>query len=162
MPWDLKAIITSTATDVAAPGIDYQTGHGLINSYRAVKEVLRRKAVRTGQDPAPYTGREPGDALDIAAETAALIRFEIKIVRVVAGGQAAQVGLRAGDVLLRYDDVPITTPTGLRAVVAAVVQKRKEQVVFVVERRGKEMQFTVKPGKLGISLGAEYLAPVFK
>ncbi|MFP6620568.1 MAG: S8 family serine peptidase [Pirellulaceae bacterium] len=162
LPWDLKAIITSTATDVAAPGIDYQTGHGLINSYRAVKEVLRRKAVRTGQDPAPYTGREPGDALDIAAETAALIRFEIKIVRVVAGGQAAQVGLRAGDVLLRYDDVPITTPTGLRAVVAAVVQKRKEQVVFVVERRGKEMQFTVKPGKLGISLGAEYLAPVFK
>ncbi len=162
LPWDLKAIITSTATDVAAPGIDYQTGHGLINSYRAVKEVLRRKAVRTGQDPAPYTGREPGDALDIAAERAALIRFEIKIVRVVAGGQAAQVGLRAGDVLLRYDDVPITTPTGLRAVVAAVVQKRKEQVVFVVERQGKEMQFTVKPGKLGISLGAEYLAPVFK
>ena len=162
LPWDLKAIITSTATDVADQGVDYQTGHGLINSYRAVKEVLRRKAVRTGQDPAPYTGREPGDALDIASETAALIRFEIKLVRVVAGGQAAQVGLRVGDVPLRYDDVPITTPTGLRAVVAAVVQQRKEQVVFVVARRGKEMQFTVKPGQLGLSVGARYLAPVFK
>jgi hypothetical protein len=162
LPWDLKTIITLTATDVADQGVDYQTGHGLINSYRAVKEVLRRKAVRTGQDPAPYTGREPGDALDIASETAALIRFEIKIARVVPGSQAARVGLRVGDVPVQYDNVPITTPTALRAAVAAVVQQRKEQVVFEVERQGKKMKFTVKPGPLGLSVGARYLAPVFK
>ncbi len=43
LPWDLKEIITSTATDIAAPGVDFETGHGLINCYAAVKEVLRRK-----------------------------------------------------------------------------------------------------------------------
>ncbi|MEJ6560763.1 MAG: S8 family serine peptidase [Akkermansiaceae bacterium] len=46
LPWDLKEIITSTATDVGPKGIDPQTGHGLINCYAAVKEVLRRKALR--------------------------------------------------------------------------------------------------------------------
>ena len=38
--------LTSTATDVGPEGIDYETGHGLINCHAAVKEVLRRKALR--------------------------------------------------------------------------------------------------------------------
>lgn len=46
LPWDLKEIVTSTATDVGPKGVDYQTGHGLINCHAAVKEVLRRKALR--------------------------------------------------------------------------------------------------------------------
>ena len=43
LPWDLHKIITSTATDVGSEGVDYETGHGLINCYAAVAEVLRRK-----------------------------------------------------------------------------------------------------------------------
>lgn len=50
LPWDLKEIITSTATDVGPSGVDDETGHGLINCYEAVKEVLRRKALRTTED----------------------------------------------------------------------------------------------------------------
>ena len=46
LPWDLKEIITSTATDVGPKGVDYETGHGLINCYRAVKEVIRRRDLR--------------------------------------------------------------------------------------------------------------------
>ena len=46
LPWDLREIITSTATDVGPKGLDYETGHGLINCHAAVKEVLRRKALR--------------------------------------------------------------------------------------------------------------------
>lgn len=49
LPWDLKKIITSTATDVAAPGVDYETGHGLINCHAAVKEVLRQKKLKNNQ-----------------------------------------------------------------------------------------------------------------
>ncbi|VAX42645.1 hypothetical protein MNBD_PLANCTO02-3407, partial [hydrothermal vent metagenome] len=67
LPWDLREIITSTATDVAAKGVDDETGHGLINCYRAVKEVLRRKMLRDGGDAKPYTGRTKGDTLDIPA-----------------------------------------------------------------------------------------------
>ena len=50
LPWDLKEIITTTATDVGPDGIDYETGHGLINCYAAVKEVLRRKKLTDKQD----------------------------------------------------------------------------------------------------------------
>ncbi|MBK1832148.1 S8 family serine peptidase [Verrucomicrobiaceae bacterium R5-34] len=46
LPWDLQEIITSTARDVGPEGLDYETGHGLIDCYAAVKEVLRRKALR--------------------------------------------------------------------------------------------------------------------
>lgn len=46
LPWDLKEIITDTATDVGPEGIDPQTGHGLINCYKAVKEVQQRKQLR--------------------------------------------------------------------------------------------------------------------
>jgi hypothetical protein len=45
-------------------GVDYQSGYGLINCFRAVKEVLRRKAIREGKDPKPYKGRIPGDEID--------------------------------------------------------------------------------------------------
>lgn len=66
LPWQTMDILTSTATDIAAPGVDYQTGHGLLNIYRAVKEALRRKALRTGNDPTPFEGRVSGDFFDAA------------------------------------------------------------------------------------------------
>ena len=50
LPWDLKKIIISTATDVSKEGVDYETGHGLINCYAAVKEVIKRKKLRDGTE----------------------------------------------------------------------------------------------------------------
>ncbi len=38
--------ITSTATDVVAAAVGYETGHDLINCHAAVKEVLRRKKLK--------------------------------------------------------------------------------------------------------------------
>jgi subtilase family protein len=64
LPWDLMEVLKPTATDIAEPGVDFETGHGLINVYRAVKEVLRRKALREGKDPSPYTGRVDDDYFD--------------------------------------------------------------------------------------------------
>jgi hypothetical protein len=64
LPWDLMEVLTSTATDIADPGVDFETGYGLINVYRAVKEVLRRKAIREGTDPAAFTGRVDDDVFD--------------------------------------------------------------------------------------------------
>lgn len=162
LPWDLKEIIISTATDVADKGVDGQTGHGLINCYRAVKEVLRRKALREGEDPAAYTGREPGDELNIVKTKAELIRFQIEVARVVPDSQAAKIGLQVKDVVHSYNGQQITTPTGLRAAVAAAVQQRNEKILLVIERRGEKMEFTVKPGQLGVNVAALYLAPVFK
>jgi len=46
LPWDSMEIIMATATDVGPPGVDSETGRGLINCYKAVGEVLRRKKQR--------------------------------------------------------------------------------------------------------------------
>jgi len=46
LPWDAMEIIMATATDVGPPGVDSETGRGLINCYKAVGEVLRRKKQR--------------------------------------------------------------------------------------------------------------------
>lgn len=40
-PWEVRQIITETATDVAEEGYDHQTGHGLINAFEAVKRALK-------------------------------------------------------------------------------------------------------------------------
>lgn len=45
-PWDAREILLETASDVGPPGVDDETGHGLINGYKAVGEVLRRKNAR--------------------------------------------------------------------------------------------------------------------
>ena len=49
LPWDLKKIIISTTTDVSHKGVDYETGHGLINCYAAVKEVIKQRKIRNNQ-----------------------------------------------------------------------------------------------------------------
>jgi len=49
LPWDLQEIIMKTARDVGPKGVDFETGHGLIDCYEAVKEVLRRKKMREGE-----------------------------------------------------------------------------------------------------------------
>ena len=162
LPWDLKEIITTTATDVAQPGVDSQTGHGLINSYRAVKEVLRRKVLRDKGDPTAYTGREPGDELNISEAKEKLTQFQIEVIRVVPGSQAATAGLQLKDIVVSYNGQPITNPTALRAAVAAAAQQRKEKILMVIERQGQKKEFRLKPGQLGVSIGAKYLVPVFE
>ena len=42
-PWETREIIIRSATDVGEAGFDFQTGHGLINAFEAVKAALKRK-----------------------------------------------------------------------------------------------------------------------
>ena len=162
LPWDLKEIITSTATDVAAEGVDEQTGHGLINCYRAVREVLRRRAIREGTDPAPYSGREAGDEIDVSAIQKRLARRQIVIARIVAGSQAEKLGLKVNDVVLRISDQPVTAPDQIRKAIAKAVQDKVEELSLVVQRGGKEIKFTIQPGQLGVGAAALFAQPVFE
>lgn len=43
LPWEIKEILKKTAKDIGTPGFDYQSGHGFVNAYDAVTEVLKRK-----------------------------------------------------------------------------------------------------------------------
>ena len=162
LPWDLKEVITATATDVAAPGVDAQTGHGLINCYRAVREVLRRKALREGLDAGPFTGRQAGDEIDIASVKAKLALLRIRIARVEPGSQAAKAGVQVNDTVLSYNGQSITTRTALRAAVEAARRQDTENILLVIERMGKRIELPVKSGTLGVRIAAAFSAPVFQ
>lgn len=40
-PWQVKEILLSTAEDIGNRGFDYQSGHGFVNAYDAVKATLK-------------------------------------------------------------------------------------------------------------------------
>lgn len=162
LPWDLKEIITATATDVGEEGPDDQTGHGLINCYRAVREVLRRKAVREGRNPAPWTGRTDGDEIDVAALQKQGKSSRLVVQRVQPGSQAAKLGLRAGDVIESYDNQPVSTRADLLKAKAKVTG---DDTATVIVRRGdKQIELEFKSGPLGFAPAAvrAFDEPVFK
>lgn len=161
LPWDLREIITSTATDVAAPGADHETGHGLINCYRAVKEVLRRKAIREGADPAPYTGRTEGDVLDVKSLRKRLGKPRPTVAAAQPNSPAAKLGIRAGDRLLKFNDQEIRDPAQLRQIRTAAA-KQAEEHTLTIGRDGKQLELKVGNGTLGVRLAMEFDEPVFQ
>ncbi|MBC8869443.1 MAG: S8 family serine peptidase [Planctomycetes bacterium] len=162
LPWDLKQIITTTATDVAAPGVDYETGHGLINCYRAVREVLRRKAVRDGGDPSPYEGRQPGDTVDVKALQAKLEKTFLKVGQVLPGSQAARAGMQPGDIVVSYGGKGVATRQDLILARKEIVATEDEKVTMVVTRDGETHELKMGPGQFGFVPVAEFDDPVFE
>ena len=162
LPWDLKKIITSTATDVGPDGFDAQTGHGLINCYHAVREVLRRKAIREGGDPAPFTGPEPGDEIDVEKLRQQGQSSRLIVARVQPGTQAAKLGLKAGDIIVSYDDQAVSNRADLLKAKAKVTGDDK--AVIVVRRGAKKLELTFESGPLGFAPAETqtFDEPVFK
>ncbi len=162
LPWDLKEIITSTASDIAAPGFDNETGHGLINCYRAVKEVLRRKAIREGTDAAPYTGRTDGDALDLTALKKRLGPTRLVVVRVLPKSSGAEAGLQPGDVIVTFNGRKVQTLQQLQVAKRQAARDKPETVPLTIRRGQETMALELKPGVLGIMVNRVYEAPVFE
>jgi len=162
LPWDLMGIITSTAMDVAAPGYDHETGHGLINAYRAVKEVLRRRAIREKRNPAAFTGRVKGDVLDVDAWRAQLEVIALVIMRLAPKGQALARGARVGDVIVSYNGTAVKTRADLQAA-KRVADDAGIATVPVVLRRGEQtIELEFDRGPLGINAGERFKEPVFR
>lgn len=42
LPWEIKEILIQTAKDIGDEGFDFQSGHGFVNAYDAVKAVVER------------------------------------------------------------------------------------------------------------------------
>ncbi|GAB5555525.1 MAG: hypothetical protein Sapg2KO_51160 [Saprospiraceae bacterium] len=40
LPWEVRAILINTAEDIGEKGFDYQSGHGFVNAYDAVKAAM--------------------------------------------------------------------------------------------------------------------------
>lgn len=81
------------------------------------------------------------------------------VLAVDEGGEGARVGLRARDVLLRYDGVGLIDDTTLRDVrartEAAIEDGMRKSVPVPIEvwRRGETLRFQVNPGSIGIHVG---------
>ncbi|MFP6872737.1 MAG: S8 family serine peptidase [Verrucomicrobiales bacterium] len=160
LPWNLKEIITSTATDIGPPGIDNETGHGLINCYRAVKEVLRRKAVREGKNPLSYTGRSPGDAVNIAKIMSKLGKKQLVFTRLREGGNADKAGIKAGDVLLNANGDPVESLAKLQTILR---NPQGTATHLLIERGGKQLSIRLAKGPPGIAgMQKLFTAPVFE
>ncbi len=150
LPWDARQILIETTSDVGPKeGFDHQTGHGLINCYRAVREVLRRKSVRDSADPTPYKGRQSGDVLDMQR----LSRPIIIIERIQPDSPAETAGLQPGDVVESIDEAPIRTSAHLGAAIEKAKASNADEIVHGVRRDGKVLKLRVllpKEGKMGI------------
>ncbi len=159
LPWDLKEIITSTALDVAADGVDDETGHGLINCYRAVKEVLRRKAIREGKDASKYTGRVAGDELDVKSLQQGL-KLRFTVAQVLLNSPADKKGVKAGDVILKCAGTPTANMQQFRA--AKTKASNAPTTVVEFEREGKSFTVEFVPGNWGMAAGPMFAEPVFR
>ncbi|MDW3196376.1 MAG: S8 family serine peptidase [Cytophagales bacterium] len=43
LPWEIKDILKATAEDIGDPGFDFESGHGFVNAYHAVKAVIDKE-----------------------------------------------------------------------------------------------------------------------
>ncbi len=161
LPWDLKEIITSTAMDVGPAGVDYQTGHGLINCYRAVKEVLRRRAKRDGQDSSKYQGRVDGDELDIA-DLPRTVSKQLSILRVRPNSKAQAAGIKVGDVVLDIEGTPVVTGPAFKTRLQAAFRSGKDTVTITLQRNKQRFQFQFPRGRQMFSVVESFRGPVFR
>jgi len=162
LPWDLQQIITSTATDVAAAGVDDETGHGLINCYRAVREVLRRKAIREGKDPKQFAGRQDGDTLDIESIKSKLKSSKVQVGRLQPGGQAARLGVKPGDVLVSYHGRKIASRRDVLAAKRQAVADKADKVAVVFSRGDQLIKGEFSTAAIGFVPQVVFDDPTFK
>jgi tetratricopeptide (TPR) repeat protein len=78
------------------------------------------------------------------------------LTMVVPGSNAAQAGLKPGDVMLRYDRTKLTRPTDFKP--APQTENAKPTIEVELWREGKSFAVKVRPGKLGVLL-ADQPAP---
>jgi len=159
LPWDLKQVITSTASDVGAEGVDDETGHGLINCYLAVSEVLRRREVRDGVPAKRLVAESGSDKLDLAKQRKLALRFTV--LGVQPNSVAANKGVLAGDVIESCADQPIANMQQFRTAKAKATNAGAEKITVVFLRNKERLPIEFAPGAWGMSAGPAFDEPVF-
>ena len=159
-PWRIRKIITSTASDIGTPGFDSSTGHGLINCYRAVKEVLRQKAIRDGKDPSRYQQELAKGQFD---EDNYLAKLSSHLVVVNSGREAVGNGktnLLEGDIIKRVEGAEVTSEGDWAGLIA---RSRGQSLKIKVIRGQKPVEIQVSAAKMRFRKVREvYAEPVFK
>ena len=159
-PWRIREIITSTATDIEAPGFDSSTGHGLINCYQAVKEVLKRKAIREGSDLTRFEEISADDLFNPDK-----YRTKLSTTLVVENSSRETEGLektnlQAGDIIMAVNGKKVSTAAAWGKLIS---QSQRKLVDLQVIRERKPIQIHGSAGRLRDHKVKEvYGEPVFK
>lgn len=121
--------------------------------------------------PEPYAfpaGEPPPPEREVAAAThvvrAYLVLYRapaglvdpptLRVIDVVADGNAAKAGVRPGDYLSTYDGRPVATTDDLRAAVKAAQTPDREDVPVVLYRGAERLEVRLRPGLLGVHLSS--------
>lgn len=88
------------------------------------------------------------------APTALVDAPTLRVTDVVADGNAARAGVKAGDYLSSYDGRPVATTDELRAAVKAAQTPGREDVPVVLYRGADRLELRLRPGLLGVHLSS--------
>jgi len=87
------------------------------------------------------------------------IAVQVYVSEVVPGGQAKEVGLVEGDVLVSYDGKPVRNVQDIPTWVNTPGETLRE---LIVSRNDRRISFKVKPGKIGIAMDTRAAPAVAK
>jgi hypothetical protein len=120
-----------------------------------VKEVFldedRRPKLLSGRGYASrkfhYDERDTPDDAEYFDEADRPVRTEVVIETIFPGGEGNRVGLRPGDVLLRYDGEDVVNAPRLAATIRRRAESGKaEPVKLLIRRAGRQLAFDIAPG----------------
>jgi serine protease Do len=118
-------------------------------SFAIPSSVARRiydRLLTEGQIHRGFLGIEPLELSDLEAEKVGLSPPRGVYVRnVVIGSPAARVGLRQGDIILKWNGVPITSPVQMTTVISDT--EIGSGAKLVIWRDGQEMPLEIKVGE---------------
>jgi hypothetical protein len=87
------------------------------------------------------------------------IAVQVYVAEVLPGGQAKEVGLMEGDVLVSYDGKPVRKESEIPTWVDIPGDTLRELIIL---RSGRRISFKIKPGKIGIRTDARAAPTVAK
>lgn len=139
---EVIGIPTLAATDPdlgggTAPGIGFAIPASMVKTI-ADQIIKYGRVVDSGRAALNITGRTVVDQNYRPAGVA--------LVEVARGGAAEKAGLRAGDIITRIDDAPITTITSLSEALAS--DKPGQKVTVTYQRNGREATARVTLGEI--------------
>ena len=140
----LPHLVAEAENDEAVPVVVWRDGER-----KALSLVVGRRPAADGLAMSPPAGakgeaQQPSLGLTLAPLTPRLrARYELAddlegalVIGVDAGGAAAAQGLRAGDVVVRAGNEPITAPADVAGALRRTAQSGKKSVLLLVERGG--------------------------
>jgi hypothetical protein len=74
------------------------------------------------------------------------------VFEILGGSHAAAAGLRIGDILTHYDGQPVATHADLSRLARIANDDKREEILLIVRRGDRELEFTVPRGPMGVRL----------